>query len=152
MWTLGDIILTVGMCHLICIRTTTFAETKSAVGILVHYIIVSGALTCLGSIVSLITFCIMTNYSVSYAVVLVLTKVYTNSYLAMLNARKSIRNTMAHGLKMSDVEPRVSTVVIDSKPSSTEMVSRVRATQEKTGVKVEVDIVRQYDEPMLGVS
>lgn len=34
---------------------------------------------------------------------------------------------------MSDVEPRVSAAVIDSKPSSTETVSQVRAAQEKVG-------------------
>jgi len=145
MSTFADILLTIGMCHLLYLGRTTFVEMKSTVGILLRYVIISGAFTSMGSIAALITFCAMSNSSVPLGIALVLAKVYTNSYLAMLNARKSIRNTMANTLRTSDVELRVPAKDIDSKTFSEEAESQVRAEQDK-GVKVKVDVVHQYDD------
>ncbi|KAF8347231.1 hypothetical protein F5887DRAFT_1174871 [Amanita rubescens] len=132
MGSFGDIMLTVGICNLLYVGRMGSAETRSMAGIVVRYVIVSGMLTSMGAIAGLVTFCIMPNSSVPFGIVLVLTKVYINSFLALLNARKSIRNSMANTLQISDIDGRVQGAEIDSR-ACTEETARFRAAQDKVG-------------------
>jgi len=130
MGSFGDIMLTIGLCNLLYVGRMGSAETRSMVGIVVRYVIISGMLTSMGAIAGLVTFCIMPNSSVPFGIILVLTKVYINSFLALLNARKSIRNSVANTLQISDIDGRVQGAEIDSR-ACTEETARFRAAQDK---------------------
>ncbi|KAF8714207.1 hypothetical protein AX14_012877, partial [Amanita brunnescens Koide BX004] len=137
-----DIMLTVAMCHLLYIGTTIFAKTKSMVGIVTRYVIVSGALTSMCSIAGLTSFFVMPDNFVFLGITFVLTKLYFNSYLAMLNARKSIRNSAANMVQASDLEGRIPTFH-SIETSNEEVTSRLRRAR----VVVSVDVTRQRDKP-----
>ncbi|KAF8624450.1 hypothetical protein AX15_005868 [Amanita polypyramis BW_CC] len=57
-----------------------------------RYFVISGALTSMCSLAALITFGVMPNNLVYAGIFFLLTKLYVNSYLAMLNARKAMRD------------------------------------------------------------
>ncbi|KAF8347236.1 hypothetical protein F5887DRAFT_957397 [Amanita rubescens] len=93
--TFSDLVFAVGICHLIYLSTPTLGvhrRTKSMLVIMMRYVLISGMLTSMCSLAGLICYCVMPNNSISLAIMFATTKLYINSYLAMLNARKSIRN------------------------------------------------------------
>ncbi|KAF8695459.1 hypothetical protein AX14_001808 [Amanita brunnescens Koide BX004] len=149
MATFNDIMLAVGMCHILYLGTTVFAETKSMLGMIVRYVIVSGALTSMCSITGLITFVAMPDNFVFLGVALVFSKLYINSYLAMMNARKNIRNTATNVVQMSDIEARFRNMDFQG-CTSTEIGSRTSGAQDK-GLEIRVDVTRQWEEVMLDV-
>jgi len=143
----NDIMLSVGMYHVLYVGTTMFAETKSMVTTIIRYVIVSGALTSMFSIAGLTTFIAMPDNYVFLGIAFALTKVYVNSYLAMLNARKSIRNSTGPNiLTISDLERRTPTFR-SIEAFNEEAVSRVRGS----GVIVSVDVAHQHGKDMLYV-
>ncbi|KAF8335116.1 hypothetical protein F5887DRAFT_1285695 [Amanita rubescens] len=149
MTTFNDIMLTIAMCHMLYHGTTVFAETKSILGIIIRYVVVSGALTSLCSIIGVITVVTMPNNFVFLGVALVLSKLYINSYLALMNARKSIRNTAGNTLQLSDIEGRIQARDFYSNASA-ETVSYVDGRDKMgEGVRVRIDVIRQREEAML---
>ncbi|KAF8718289.1 hypothetical protein AX14_011933 [Amanita brunnescens Koide BX004] len=109
--TFNDFVLAVGICHLLLLSATTIGETKSMLWIIMRYVLISGTLTSMCSLAGLIIFCVMPNNLIFLGVTFVVTKLYINSYLAMLNARKSIRNRGSiKAVQVSDLEMRLSTI------------------------------------------
>ncbi|KAF8347244.1 hypothetical protein F5887DRAFT_957456 [Amanita rubescens] len=109
--TFNDIVLAAGIWHLLSLRRTTFAETQSKIWIILRYVFISGALTSVCSLSALITYVVMPNNLVFLGIEFLLTKLYINSYLAMLNARKSVKDhtTLSHTanvMQLSDLESR----------------------------------------------
>jgi len=143
----NDLMLAVAICHSIYPGTFMFSETKSMVWTIIRYVTISGALTSMCSIVGVITLFAVPNAFIFAGLTFILTKLYINSYLAMLNARKSIRNTAAHATQTDDLEARMEARIPDFARSwsSEETGPRAMGVKEK-GVKVNIDIVRQCDE------
>jgi len=109
--TFNDIALAVGICHLLAFQRTTFAETRSRIWIITRYVFISGTLTSIWSLAALITYSVMPNNLVFLGMEFLLTKLYINSYLAMLNARMSVRdfttpNPSTNVMQLSDLESR----------------------------------------------
>ncbi|KAF8714380.1 hypothetical protein AX14_012809, partial [Amanita brunnescens Koide BX004] len=125
------------------------SRTKSMVWTIIRYVIISGALTSACSFVGVTTFFVMPNNFVFIGITFVLTKLYINSYFAMLNARKSIRGKGHDAMQEPiDLEARFSAIdfrgsVSASGGNSEEAGSRVPGTRDKGGVKVGALIVRQ---------
>jgi len=90
--TSNDFALAAGICHLLLHSVTPLRETKSMLWIIMRYVLISGTLTSMCSLVGLIIFCVMPNNLVFLGVTFIITKLYINSYFAMLNARRSIRD------------------------------------------------------------
>ncbi|KAF8331822.1 hypothetical protein F5887DRAFT_56544 [Amanita rubescens] len=113
--TFNDLVLAAGICHLIYLSTPTLGmhrRTKSMLLVVIRYVLISGMLTSVCTLAGLICFCIMPGNAIALAIMFVATKLYINSYLAMLNARKSIRNcasAVQKTMEMSSLEIRVST-------------------------------------------
>jgi len=84
-----DFMLAVAICHFLALRRTTFEETKSRIWTIMTYAVISGAVTSICSLTSVITLAVMPHSLVFQAIEFLVPKLYVNSYLAMLNARKS---------------------------------------------------------------
>ncbi|KAF8347233.1 hypothetical protein F5887DRAFT_1157825 [Amanita rubescens] len=111
MSTFNDFALAAGICHLLYLSATTVEETKFMVGILMRYALISGALTSMCSLTGLIIFCAMPNNLIFLGVTFIVTKLYINSYLAMLNARNSIRSRGSIRTTRSSLGIRISTIL-----------------------------------------
>ncbi|KAI0341066.1 hypothetical protein BDW22DRAFT_1430236 [Trametopsis cervina] len=74
-------------------RTVALVRTRNIIRKLVHYSITTGAITVVTSMVVLITFNAKKHSLVFGGLLEVLTKLYANSVVAMLNARRSVGST-----------------------------------------------------------
>ncbi|KAF8636801.1 hypothetical protein AX17_003252 [Amanita inopinata Kibby_2008] len=107
-----DIIIAGIICRLLSQSKTAFQQTNSRLWTVMRYVLISGTLTTACSLSALITYAVMPNNLVFLAIEFLLTKLYVNSYLAMLNARKSVRDRSAsnaggsNAIQLSDVEGR----------------------------------------------
>ncbi|KAF8347235.1 hypothetical protein F5887DRAFT_957385 [Amanita rubescens] len=112
MITFSDVVFAAGLCHLISLSIGPTLglhyRTKAMGCIIMRYVLISGTLTSLCSLSALVCFCVIPNGFVALAIMFVTTKLYINSYLALLNARKSIRNrgsiTNLTSTQMSDLQ------------------------------------------------
>jgi len=114
-----DFMIATAVCHLLstCRISMAEAEMKSKVWVIMRYVVISGTLTSICSLSALITFIIMPNNLIFLGQLFMVSKLYVNSYLAMLNARNSLRGSESHVsrleacrtqhvLPMSDMETR----------------------------------------------
>ncbi|PFH48192.1 hypothetical protein AMATHDRAFT_6043 [Amanita thiersii Skay4041] len=121
-----DIVIAGVITRLLSLSKTSFAETNSRIWIVIRYVLISGTLTTACSITALITFAVMPHNLVFLGIEFLLTKLYVNSYLAMLNARKSIRdkstsNASGNVIQLSDMESsRYPTTVPPTSPIRSE--------------------------------
>jgi len=111
MSTLNDFVLSAGICHLLSLRQTTFAQTKSMIWVIMCYAVISGMITSICSLASLITCALMPHNLIFQSIEFLLPKLYFNSYLAMLNARRGGRNyatpvPSANMMRLGDAELR----------------------------------------------
>ncbi|EIN05259.1 hypothetical protein PUNSTDRAFT_137944 [Punctularia strigosozonata HHB-11173 SS5] len=86
-----DTITSITLCYYLYRTRSTFSGTRSLVHSLMYWILGTGLLTSACSLVLLITFAAMPNNLVFIAMEILLSKLYLNSFLAMLNARQSLR-------------------------------------------------------------
>ncbi|KAF9554084.1 hypothetical protein CPC08DRAFT_767000 [Agrocybe pediades] len=95
-----DIILAASMCYYLHRSKSSFISTNHRIVSIMRYVLATGSLTSASSLCSLITYVIMPNNFVFLGVSFLVTKLYTNSYLVMLNARRSIRGDKDSTLTM----------------------------------------------------
>ncbi|KAF8347268.1 hypothetical protein F5887DRAFT_51181 [Amanita rubescens] len=74
MTTFNDFMLAAAICHLLSLHKTTFAETKSKIWIIMFYAVISGTLTSICSLASLITYAVMPNNFIYQAIEFLLPK------------------------------------------------------------------------------
>ncbi|KDR69463.1 hypothetical protein GALMADRAFT_272038 [Galerina marginata CBS 339.88] len=86
-----DFLIAASMCYYLNKSRSGFTKTNYLVLNIMRYVLISGALTSITSLFSILTFAAMPNNLVFLGVTFVITKLYINSYVAMLNARNSIR-------------------------------------------------------------
>ncbi|KDR69461.1 hypothetical protein GALMADRAFT_255951 [Galerina marginata CBS 339.88] len=86
-----DFLIAASMCYYLNKSRSGFTKTNYLVLNIMRYVLISGALTSVTSLFSILTFAAMPNNLVFLGVSFVITKLYINSYVAMLNARNSIR-------------------------------------------------------------
>ncbi|RPD65458.1 hypothetical protein L226DRAFT_530957 [Lentinus tigrinus ALCF2SS1-7] len=89
----ADVLIAVSMCVLLAKRRTGFSRTDSMVRVLIMYSINTGALTSICAMLCLLTYANMPNNFVFIAFYFVLPKLFLNSLLATLNARRPLRET-----------------------------------------------------------
>ncbi|KAH9920026.1 uncharacterized protein BXZ73DRAFT_104841 [Epithele typhae] len=87
----ADLIIAASMCILLARRRTGFSKTDSTVRVLMIYSVNTGALTSLCALLCLITYASMPTNFVFIAFYFVLPKLFLNSMLATLNARRPLR-------------------------------------------------------------
>ncbi|KAH0580111.1 hypothetical protein H2248_002918 [Termitomyces sp. 'cryptogamus'] len=93
-WTTGiDVVIAIAMCYYLTRSKSGLSGTDSKIVMIIRMVLISGFLTSACSLTALITYVAMPNTLVFLGIEFLLTKLYINSFLAMLNARKSIRET-----------------------------------------------------------
>ncbi|KAM5537064.1 hypothetical protein V8D89_009210 [Ganoderma adspersum] len=93
----ADVLIAGSMCVLLARRRTGFSRTDSVVRVLMMYSINTGALTSLCALLTLLTYAAMPDNFVFMAFYFVLPKLFLNSLLATLNARRPLRETNSGG-------------------------------------------------------
>lgn len=95
-----DVVLSGAMCYYLIKSRSGFSGSNSTIYYIIRMTLISGALTSACSLTALIAYVVMPKNLVFLAIEFLLTKLYINSFLAMLNARQSIRensSTMSSG-------------------------------------------------------
>ncbi|KAF9545672.1 hypothetical protein CPC08DRAFT_716149 [Agrocybe pediades] len=90
-----DIVLASAMCCLLRRSRSSFDGTNNFITRIIQYVLISGLLTGACSLAALITFATMPHNWIFYAISFLLTKLYVNSYISMLNSRQSTRESMS---------------------------------------------------------
>ncbi|KAG1854859.1 hypothetical protein F4604DRAFT_1932480 [Suillus subluteus] len=85
--TFADVVVASSLCYLLATSRTEFSSTNSLITKLMVYIINTGCLTSICSMVAVITCAIMPSNFIFLAIEFLLAKLYVNSFLALLNAR-----------------------------------------------------------------
>ncbi|KAI1798239.1 hypothetical protein LXA43DRAFT_1088364 [Ganoderma leucocontextum] len=93
----ADVLIAGSMCVLLAKRRTGFSRTDSMVRVLMMYSINTGALTSLCALLTLLTYASMPDNFVFMAFYFVLPKLFLNSLLATLNARRPLRESNSGG-------------------------------------------------------
>ncbi|KAF9030360.1 hypothetical protein BDZ89DRAFT_673763 [Hymenopellis radicata] len=90
-----DFVISGAMCYYLqkTRRKAKFSSTNSKIIIIMRFVLISGLATSACSMVALIAFITLPTTLVFLGVEFLLTKLYVNSFLAMLNARKRISGT-----------------------------------------------------------
>ncbi|KAJ8589401.1 hypothetical protein M405DRAFT_791740 [Rhizopogon salebrosus TDB-379] len=85
--TFVDFVMASSLCYLLVTSRTGFSSTDSLLTKLVAYVINTGCLTSVFSMIALITCAVMPGNLISISIGFLIATLYVNSYIALLNAR-----------------------------------------------------------------
>jgi len=102
--TIIDFMIAASMCFYLQQGRSTagYSYTNNMLSTLIQYVLCTGVVTSACSITSLVAFAVMPHNLIFLSIQFSLTKLYVNSFLAMLNARKSLRQLTQSGEFMSN--------------------------------------------------
>lgn len=86
-----DFIIAASLCYLLTTSRTGFSNTDSSLTKLMVYVINTGCMTSVSSLVTIITCAVMPTNFIFLSIEFLLAKLYVNSYLALLNAPYYLR-------------------------------------------------------------
>ncbi|KAK7052511.1 hypothetical protein R3P38DRAFT_2860734 [Favolaschia claudopus] len=92
--TSADLSVALALCYLLARSRTGFQRTDSLIRVLMMYTVNTGMLVALDATAGLVTFILMKKNFIFLAFYLLLSKLYLNSYLAILNARQGLREKL----------------------------------------------------------
>ncbi|KAF8801767.1 hypothetical protein BYT27DRAFT_7197758 [Phlegmacium glaucopus] len=134
-----DILITTSLCVLLQSSRTGLEKSNVIIDSLIMYTFETGALTCAGTIASMLCWSIIPNNLVFMGLHFVIGKLYANSLLVTLNTRESTREKMRHVRSNgSSGEHGVAVHIIDSRRrrvrDSDELVLAGVRSESKLGV------------------
>ncbi|GLB44391.1 hypothetical protein LshimejAT787_1700180 [Lyophyllum shimeji] len=127
-----DIVIATAMCFYLIRSKSGFAGTNNKIFMIIRMTLISGFLTSACSLAALITYATMPDTLVFLGIEFLLTKLYINSFLAMLNARQSVQNS-------------------DSSPGNTLSLSKIvniRTTTVTSGAAFDSDDAKSHNVPL----
>ncbi|KAF7368780.1 hypothetical protein MVEN_00203100 [Mycena venus] len=92
--TSSDLSVALALCYLLHRSRTGFERTDSLIGVLIVYTVNTGLLVALDATAGMVSFIFMHNNFIFLGFYLLLSKLYLNSYLAILNVRKGLREKL----------------------------------------------------------
>ncbi|KAF8628967.1 hypothetical protein AX15_003623 [Amanita polypyramis BW_CC] len=98
--TASDLSVALSLCILLYRSKTGFRRTDGLIRVLMFYIINTGLLVAFDAALGTILYAVMPRNLIFLAPYLCLSKLYLNSYLAALNARKDLRGKMTESLSV----------------------------------------------------
>ncbi|EGN98286.1 hypothetical protein SERLA73DRAFT_183209 [Serpula lacrymans var. lacrymans S7.3] len=106
----NDIVIAISMCRLLAAHRTGFASTDSTIKMLMMYIVHTGCLTSLFSVLTLLMYAVMPENFIFLGFDFLLAKLYVNSYLALLNAHRyqtsdGASSCLPRGNATNDINP-----------------------------------------------
>ncbi|KAG6918476.1 hypothetical protein DXG01_014103 [Tephrocybe rancida] len=96
-----DLVIAIAMCYYLFRSKSGFSGTNSKIIMIIRMILISGFLTSACSLTALICYATMPNTLVFLGIEFLLTKLYINSFLAMLNARQTVQDKDSTGQTLS---------------------------------------------------
>jgi len=87
-----DVVIALAMCFYLIKSKSGFSGTNNKIIAIIRMTLISGCLTTACSLAALISYAAMPDTLIFLAIEFLLTKLYINSFLAMLNARQSVRD------------------------------------------------------------
>ncbi|OAX40816.1 hypothetical protein K503DRAFT_864334 [Rhizopogon vinicolor AM-OR11-026] len=98
-----DFVIASSLCYLLATSRTGFSSTDSFLTKLMVYTINTGCLTSVCSMVAFITCAVMPNNLIYVAVEFLVTKLYVNSFLALMNARYYLQPNDTEHIDVSEL-------------------------------------------------
>ncbi|KAJ6494053.1 hypothetical protein C8R47DRAFT_1118208 [Mycena vitilis] len=92
--TSSDLSVALALCYLLRGSRTGFQRTDSLITVLMMYAVNTGLIVALDATAGMLTFVFMPNNFIFVAFYLLLSKLYLNSYLAVLNVRQGLREKL----------------------------------------------------------
>ncbi|KII84203.1 hypothetical protein PLICRDRAFT_374292 [Plicaturopsis crispa FD-325 SS-3] len=93
-----DVLIAATSCIVLSRYRTGMSSTDSVITTLMLYVMNTGVLTSVCSLVSIITYAVYPNDLVFLSIEIVSSKLYVNSYMAMLNARRHLKTRNASSM------------------------------------------------------
>lgn len=90
--TTSDLSLALALCYLLHRSRTGFRKTDSLIKVLILYTVNTGMIVALDASLGMIMYVLMPDNLIFLGIYLLLSKLYLNSYLAALNARRDLRD------------------------------------------------------------
>ncbi|KIK35741.1 hypothetical protein CY34DRAFT_560540 [Suillus luteus UH-Slu-Lm8-n1] len=91
----ADILIASSLCYLLATSRTGFSSTGSFITKLMGYIVSTGCLTSACSMIAVITCAVMPNNFIFVSLEFIVTKLYVNSFMALMNARYYVQTDAA---------------------------------------------------------
>jgi len=95
--TATDVLNTTSLCYCLLKRRSAFAQSNKTVDKIILYTTETGLITCLTGLVILVCAVAMPNNLIYIGVVMPYAKLFSNSFMASLNARQVIRSQLVNG-------------------------------------------------------
>ncbi|KAJ6629354.1 hypothetical protein B0H10DRAFT_1986780, partial [Mycena sp. CBHHK59/15] len=92
--TSSDLSVALALCHLLRRSRTGFRRTDSLIRVLMMYTVNTGLIVAIDATAGMLAYAFMPHNFIFLGFYLLLSKLYLNSYLAILNARKGLRGNM----------------------------------------------------------
>ncbi|KAF8583789.1 hypothetical protein K439DRAFT_1617233 [Ramaria rubella] len=99
-----DTTITISLCWYLYTTPKCFKRTQLLINRLILYTVNTSLWTTTFVLIDLLTFIIWPSNLIFIGVFFLLSKLYTNSFLAILNSRKSLRNTMLSVFSVAEVD------------------------------------------------
>ncbi|KAG9221495.1 hypothetical protein CCMSSC00406_0009484 [Pleurotus cornucopiae] len=93
-----DLVIAISMCFYLQRSRSGFSELNSRIVTLMQYVLASGMATSVCSMAALIAYALLPNTLVFLGIEFLLTKLYINSFIAMLNTRKVTPKETSEGV------------------------------------------------------
>lgn len=154
-----DTIIAASLCYLLYTNRTGYRRTDSLLNTLMLYTVNTGIITSICSLAAIIALKTSPHTFIVAAIEFLLTKIYVNSFLAMLNARNSLRDSgarMRRDYVLNTLQPTVTSEVTDeSKPPELPQVLNIRNNTDSdsdgprpyTDVEIDKPAARGYVPP-----
>ncbi|KAF8625134.1 hypothetical protein AX17_006913 [Amanita inopinata Kibby_2008] len=126
-----DVLIAVSLCILLHRSRTGFKKSDNMINRLMLFVVNTGVLTSICAISSLICLVVSPRTLIYASFYFCIGRLYTNSFLATLNARKSIAETVDdHGHMLVSLQPTVLSTSSASKSHQQNISIRIDTTQE----------------------
>ncbi|KAF8214086.1 hypothetical protein K438DRAFT_1802842 [Mycena galopus ATCC 62051] len=126
-----DVLIAIALCvYYLRNNDTTFSSTKILIDKLLMWAISTGLITSLDSVLSLIFFLTMRSNMVWIIMYIWLPKLYSNSFMATLNARNGLREAGKHGVFISTLDLSFLKQITEDSVSTARFPTRVNIDTE----------------------
>lgn len=125
-----DILIAASLCFFLHTSRTGFKRSDSIITRLMVFVVNTGMLTTICAVSSLIALVVSPNTLIYATFYFCIGRFYTNSFLATLNARRSISGSTQHTENTSHMVMSIPTSVLNGRKTQQDIAIRIETTQE----------------------
>lgn len=128
-----DILIAVSLCYFLHSSRTGFKRSDTIITKLMVFVVNTGMLTTICAVSSLIALVVSPNTLIYATFYFCIGRFYTNSFLATLNARRSISGSTQATENTSHMVMSIPTSVLNGRKAQQDIAIRIETTQEAVG-------------------